>query len=161
MISGRMMDDSEAFVPREFEPPDGLDHTAFRLRPLEVQFNERDYVAWTTSTDHIRRTPGFETRDWPQPMSLDENLADLAAHAADFAARRGFTYTVLDFEERDVIGCVYIYPGSDPRSASVRSWVRESHAHLDAALASAVRQWLTDRWPFRTIEYAQRAPNSK
>ena len=27
--------------------------------------------------------------------------------------RRGFTYTVLDPESRDVIGCLYIYPSKD------------------------------------------------
>ncbi len=150
------MDERDAFVPAEFEPPDGLDHSAFSIRPLTVRFNERDFLAWSTSIDHIRSTPGFERRGWPRPMSLDDNRADLERHAADFEARRGFTYTVLDPEERDVIGCVYIYPASEPMSASVRSWVRASHAHLDGTLAAAVRQWLSDRWPFRTIEYANR-----
>jgi hypothetical protein len=42
-------------------------------------------------------------------MSLDENLRDLRRHADDFQRRVGFTYTVLDDEDR-VIGCVYIYP---------------------------------------------------
>jgi len=36
------------------------------------------------------------------------NGDDLAAHAEDFAAGRGFTYSVLNADE-DVIGCVYIY----------------------------------------------------
>ena len=43
-------------------------------------------------------------------MSLAENLADLEMHERDFENRAGFTYTVLDPESGDVIGCVYIYP---------------------------------------------------
>jgi hypothetical protein len=43
-------------------------------------------------------------------MTPEENRADLERHARDFAARSGFTYTVLDPSDRDVIGCVCIYP---------------------------------------------------
>ena len=43
----------------------------------------------------------------------DKNRADLQRHADDFRNRTGFTYTVLDPQSRDVIGCVYIYPLPD------------------------------------------------
>ena len=99
------------FVPDGFAAPRCLEHALFTLRPLDVEHNERDYAAWTTSLEHIASTPGFVGTDWPHPMRLDENRRDLARHAADFAARRGFTYTVLDGD--DVIGCVYIYPSKD------------------------------------------------
>jgi hypothetical protein len=42
-------------------------------------------------------------------MTVQDNLADLRRHAADFAERTGFTFTVLDPADRDVIGCVYLY----------------------------------------------------
>jgi hypothetical protein len=82
-------------------------------------------------------------------------------HAVDFAARTGFTYTVLPPESRDVdevIGCVYIYPPKpgDPEDASVRSWVRADHAALDAVPYHAVRDWLARDWPFGSVEYAVR-----
>lgn len=94
-------------------------------------------------------------------MTLEENLADLRGHAADFAARTGFTYTVLDPDGDTVIGCVYIYPprgnGSGPRRrAEVRSWVRASHAHLDRPVHAAVSDWLAERWPFQGVDYAAR-----
>lgn len=76
------------------------------LRPLGPEHNERDHAAWSSSIDHIRATPGFAERSWPHPMSLAENLADLEAHARDFAERKGFTYTVLDPATNDVLGCV-------------------------------------------------------
>lgn len=145
--------------------PDGLTASEFRLVPLGPQHNEADYAAWTGSIDHIRATPGFAGHGWPRPMSAQDNLGDLERHAEDFAARRGFTYTVLGADD-DVIGCVYIYPprghrpsGSEgsPRCASVRSWVRADRAALDPVLHDAVLAWLERAWPFNSVEYAPRA----
>ena len=145
------------FVPLDFDPPDGLDHELFRLRPLGPEHNASDYEAWSSSIDHIRRTPGFETRSWPRPMTLDENYRDLTKHAEDFAARHGFTYTVLAPNADDVIGCIYIYPSAtDGIDADVSSWVRKEQGSLDPALHTIVVGWLDASWPFRHIEYATR-----
>jgi hypothetical protein len=146
-----------AFVPDGFDPPAGLDESGFVLEPLGPQHNAADHEAWSSSMDHIRATPGFVGRDWPHEMSLDENRADLERHARDFAARTGFTYTVLDAESRDVIGCVYIYPLRDGPGAAVSSWVRASSAELDVPLYRAVSAWLERAWPFARVEYAARS----
>ena len=87
----------------------------------------------------------------------DENLGDLERHAADFVARRGFTYSVLDPDTDEVIGCVYIYPSRDEdHDAHVASWVRGSRAGLDTVLWHAVTDWLASDWPFTDVEYAAR-----
>ena len=148
-----------AFVPASFTPPLGLDHAAFRLRPLGPEHNLSDYAAWSSSIDHIRSTPGFTRDGWPHPMTLDENLGDLVRHAEDFAARTGFTYTVLapDEERATVIGCVYIYPSERAGyDARVRSWVRAADAGLDPHLYRAVADWLDAAWPFKRVDYAIR-----
>jgi hypothetical protein len=158
MTTDRAMPPSHVarFVPDDFEVPRGLDHAQFRLRPLDIEYNERDYAAWTTSIEHIKATPGFVGEAWPHPMSIDANRDDLARHAADFAARRGFTYTVLD-EACDVIGCVYIYPSRDERhDARVTSWVCSSRAALDAIVYLAISDWLSQCWPFARVDYARR-----
>lgn len=148
------------FVPDGFTPPTSLVGTSaagdvFRLEPLGPEHNARDHRAWTSSMDHIRASPGFAGRPWPHPMSLADNTADLVAHADDFVARRGFTYTVLDDDGDDVIGCVYIYPDDDGvHDAHVRSWVRADHADLDAVLRSTVAGWLRSDWPFAVVRYA-------
>jgi hypothetical protein len=153
----------EPFVPVDFAVPAGLDLEELRLEPLGPQHNAADYAAWTASIDHISATPGFVGRSWPHEMSLADNLGDLERHAADFANRRGFTYSVLSAEDDEVIGCVYIYPagggdgsGGGPH-ADVRSWVRADHPALDAVLYRAVVTWLELAWPFDSIEYAARA----
>lgn len=128
------------------------------LVPLGPEHNDRDHAAWTSSLAHIRATPGFETASWPHPMSLEENLVDLERHAGDFRRAEGFTYTVLDPETDDVVGCVYVYPDREgDHDAVVRSWVRASHRHLDVPLWRAVSAWLaSDAWPFQRIAFAPR-----
>jgi len=149
----------DPFVPASFVPPAGFDQSQFRLRPLGPEHNESDYAAWTGSIEHIHATPGFEGLDWPMPMTLAENRADLVRHADDFAARIGFTYTVLQPRSDTVIGCVYIYPtGTDGFDARCRSWVRAADAPLDGALYRAVTSWLATTFPFASVEYAPRAP---
>jgi hypothetical protein len=150
------MDDVE-LVPPDFAPPAGLEMSQFRLEPLGPEHNEPDYAAWTSSIEHIQQTPGFPDGRWPDDRSIDDNLRDLRRHADDFASRRGFTYTVLDPETSDVIGCVYIYPdGTGPRRASVQSWVRASRAELDLPLYQAVSDWLATSWAFESVAYAPR-----
>lgn len=145
------------FVPPEFDVPLGIETPELVLEPLGPQHNDSDYAAWTSSLEHIAATPGFPWGSWPHEMSSDENRADLEMHAEDFRERRGFTYTVLDPVERDVIGCVYIYPTREPdHEAQARSWVRESHAHLDTPLWQAVSAWLAADWPFANVQYAPR-----
>ena len=139
-------------MPRE------LVTAAFRLEPLGPEHNEGDYRAWMSSVEHIRATPGWAGRSWPRPdMTLAENLGDLREHAADFAGRTGFTYTVRARGSDEIIGCVYIYPAADGAGgAEVRSWVSAERASLDVPLHAAVTAWLRDAWPFTAVSYAPR-----
>ena len=152
------MDEPEAtlFVPAAFVVPTSFVGTGFRLIPLGPEHNVSDYAAWTSSIDHIRSTPGYPDGRWPVLMTEADNLRDLERHRADFEARRGFTYTVLEPDDT-VVGCLYIYPSTVAGvDADVRSWVRADRAHLDRPLYEAVSTWLADAWPFRAIEYAPR-----
>jgi hypothetical protein len=145
------------FVPDDFAVPRSLVCAEFRLEPLGPEHNEDDYRAWTSSMPHIRATPGFAGRTWPAPMTLAENLGDLERHAADFAARSDFTYTVRAAGSDEIIGCVYIYPAASGASvADVRSWVSADRASLDVVLYEAVSQWLRSAWPFTAVSYAPR-----
>lgn len=171
------------FVPDDFAVPRELVTADFRLEPLGPQHNVADYDAWTSSMAHIKATPGFSGGSWPHDMTLEENLGDLRRHAGDFAARTGFTYTVLDPGGR-VVGCLYIYPVRGEESATdaggaqagegasagedagvaagaggvaeVYSWVRADRAELDVPLYAAVSAWMADTWPFAEIRYAPR-----
>jgi hypothetical protein len=153
---------STDFVPEGFTPPDGLIVEAFVLEPWGPEHNEADHAAWMSSIEHIHASPGFaddfddDPDPWPRPMTLEQNLSDLEQHAQDFRDRVGFTYTVLDPVDRDVIGCVYLYPSPlDGVDVRARSWVRRTHADLDEPLRRAVRAWLDGPdWPFERIDFA-------
>ncbi|GHE66230.1 hypothetical protein GCM10018785_38770 [Streptomyces longispororuber] len=148
--------DHVPFVPDDFTVPLGLVGDGFRLEPLGPQHNDADYAAWSGSVAYIRSTADFRERSWPpaEGMSLADNLRDLEEHASDFAARRGFTYTVLAEDGGDVVGCLYIYPGRDePRVAVVRSWVRADRLELDGVVRAAVAAWLEAEWPFGEVRY--------
>jgi hypothetical protein len=146
---------ADPFVPDTFDAPTSFEGPGFRLEPLGPQHNDRDHDAWMSSIAHIRATPGFPDGDWPEPMPLEQNLDDLVRHARDFAARTGFTYSILDGE--DVIGCVYIYPTRrDGHDAEVSSWVTEARAELDVTVWSTLSRWLAEAWPFRNPYYAER-----
>jgi hypothetical protein len=144
-----------AFVPPDFDVPTAFAGPGFHLEPLGPEHNDRDYEAWMSSIDHIKATPGFAGWDWPEPMSLEDNLGDLESHAEDFVERRGFTYSILDGPE--VIGCVYIYPSREPGyEASVRSWVTAGRAKMDRIVWETLADWLETDWPFSSILYASR-----
>jgi len=146
---------STVFVPDDFEVPLELATDRFRLEPLGPEHNERDHEAWMSSITHIRATPGFPDGKWPNEMSTEQNLADLVRHSGDFAARTGFTYSVLDGDE--VIGCVYLYPTNDGgHDVGVQSWVRASRAELDVVLWETVSSWLAEAWPFERPLYEPR-----
>jgi hypothetical protein len=146
---------ADEFVPAGFKPPISFTTDLFRLEPLGPQHNQADHAAWTSSIEHVRSTPGFTHGNWPPPsgMTLEANLADLRRHAEDFARGSGFTFTVLDPVDDDVIGCVYLYPSaSEQWDATVRSWVRADRADLDGPLADAVARWLVTDWPWRRVD---------
>ncbi len=143
---------ADPFVPVDFAVPADFDGPGFRLEPLGPEHNERDHEAWMSSIDHIHASPGFPDGSWPSPMTLERNLADLERHARDFADRTGFTYSVLDGD--DVIGCLYIYPSSEPgHDAEVKSWVTAGRAEMDAVVRRSVGEWLASDWPFESPDY--------
>lgn len=144
-----------AFVPIDFQPPTALVRDRFRLEPLGPQHNESDLMAWASSIEHIRATPGFPDGNWPpfEGMSPERNRRDLVRHAEDFERRVGFTFTVLDPGSSEVIGCLYLYPASSPDwDVTVQSWVRADRAELDTPLADAVAAWLVTDWPWSRID---------
>lgn len=138
---------TDPFVPHDFVVPERLEGPGFRLEPLGPEHNERDYEAWMSSVRHIRAIPAFSEGGWPVEMSLEENRSDLIAHARDFEAREGFTYSILDGD--DVIGCMYLYPSREAgHDANMKWWVTENRAEMAATVGPVLDEWLTAAWPF-------------
>jgi len=157
---------SRPFVPAGFTPPAELvlPDLGVRLEPLGPEHADADYAAWTSSVPHIRASPGWAGSSWPRPMTWQHNHDDLVRHRADFDARTGFAYTVLDTGSGEVVGCVYLYPLSapsgggfdgavdaEPGVVDLRLWSRADRAGLDGPLALAVLAWVEAAWPFQRV----------
>jgi hypothetical protein len=149
--------DGGPFAPADFvipEPPQvDSPRGELRLEPLSEQHAESDFRAWTGSLDHIRASRGFPWGGWPPldgSLDLAANGEDMRRHARLFAARQGFTWTVLE-DSGECVGCVYVYPDRQA-DADLHTWVVSSRALDDEALRGHVLDWLIAEWPFADIE---------
>jgi hypothetical protein len=145
------------FVTADFQVPATLETKEFRLRMLTVNDVVKDYEAVMTSIAHLKTIwPGG---DWPEGLTLEQNLIDLGWHQKEFQTRRSFAYTVVTPSESMVTGCVYINPtrkhGYD---AVVYLWARESElaGGLETRLYSAVKDWVAKEWPFKNVAFPGR-----
>ena len=92
-------------------------------------------------------------------MTLEQDLIDLGWHQKEFQKRSSFAYTMMSLDERQCLGCVYIYPTKVAGAgAEVYLWVRKSEYDkgTDAVLFEAVRKWLQEAWPFEAVIYPGR-----
>jgi hypothetical protein len=157
------------FYPDDAPVPAELRAEEFLLRPLRAGDVDLDYEAVMATQETLRRSSGGR---WPRPdFTLEENLADLEGHEADFRARRGFTYTVMDPTETHCLGCVYAYPpededgggGAGDYEAVVWFWVRPDGvaADLDRRLLAALVPWLRDDFAFTRVLFRSRADDER
>jgi RimJ/RimL family protein N-acetyltransferase len=146
-------------VPVDFQVPGRVVAGRFIIRPLKFTDAEADYEAWNSSIDHLRGIFGPDS-EWPDPaMSLQDNAIDLAWHQREHEQRGSFAYSVLDPAEATCLGCVYINPSRKvPHDAEIFYWVRASEANTGLAeeLASFVRSWVNELWPFSNVVYPGR-----
>jgi hypothetical protein len=148
----------DEFVPRDFDVPRRLETPLFVLEPLGPEHNAQDL----RRVDIVHGAHPRDARVAGQQLAAGDDTAReprrLAAPFRRLPQPHGIHVHGLDQASRDVIGCVYIYPQRDSDyDACAHSWVRASHAHLDAGLWRAVSEWLTSDWPFASVEYAARA----
>jgi len=146
------------FVPADFDVPLTLETVEFRLRMLTVNHVVKDYDAVMSSVHHCKTI--WPSLGWPEGLTLEQNLIDLGWHQKEFQTRRSFTYTVVDPTESMVLGCVYIEPTKRTgHDAVVFLWARQSHlaGGLEERLYSAVRAWLSDKWPFKQVAFPGRS----
>jgi hypothetical protein len=146
------------FVPSNFKVPDTLETLHFRARMLTVNDVVKDYDAVMTSIDQLQKL--FASTTWPtKELTLEQNLIDLGWHQKEFQRRRSFAYTIVNLDESQVIGCLYINPTTKgDYDASITMWVRTSMLDkgLDTILFNSVKQWIEKDWPFQKVAYPGR-----
>ncbi len=152
---------NKKFVPADFKIPETLETNRFRLRMLTIKDVKLDYDAVMTSIDHLQKTKPFGPNyKWPtKDLSYEQNLIALGWHQKEFEKRSSFTYTVMNLNETECLGCLYIYPSDNPNyNAVIIMWVRQSEIinGLDEILFSSVKKWVQDKWPFEKVAYPGR-----
>jgi RimJ/RimL family protein N-acetyltransferase len=152
------------FSDRGIEPSDGFTGEGFVVRPLVPSDVALDHAAVMASREflyHWEQDPPYP----PEDFSIDDNLADLEQMDEAHRNRSRYTYTVLDGDESQVLGCIYVLPSDDRmyRTAEVTShdgtdlssvdatvsfWVRPStwEDGFERTLLAAVLDWLRDDW---------------
>jgi hypothetical protein len=149
-----------SWLPDGFTPPERVDlSTGHHLRPIREADVDIDYPAVIGSRERLWAKYG-EAWGWPPAtMTYDADKADLARHEAEIAARETFNYAVLDEQETELLGCVYIDPPdaqSPPGSDAVASWWvvdRALGTKLERTLDDFVPRWLADTWSFEKVHY--------
>jgi len=147
------------FVPDTFEVPKVLERANFRLRMLTVNDVVKDYDAVMPSVKHLKGVFGKDNT-WPQDnLTFEQDLIDLGWHQKEFQTRSSFAYTVMNPDESQCLGCVYIMPSSNPKyDAVVFCWVRKSELEngLDETLYSTIKNWIKSKWQFKNVGYPGR-----
>ena len=127
-----------ALVPPEFVVPDGLACGTYHLRMLSIHDVTKDFEAVIASRERVAGLLDPES-SWPQGLTPEEDLIDLAWHQREFTLRHSFAYTVMAIDESRCLGCVYIFPSNAPAfDAAAFYWVRsgaDAEAH-DADLGA-------------------------
>lgn len=153
-----------SFRDRGIEPANGFSGEGFIVRPLLPSDVVLDYEAVMSSREflfHWEQDPPYP----PEDFTVEENLEDLEKmHDAHRDGSR-YTYTVMNTDETEALGCIYILPNDDSmyRTAKVTShdgtdlssceatvsfWVRVStwRDGFEQTLLQSVLGWLQDHW---------------
>jgi hypothetical protein len=148
------------WLPDGFETPARVDlPTGHHLRPIRADDVDLDHPAVMGSRERLWAKYG-EAWGWPPAtMTVQADREDLAHHEAEITAQETFNYAVLDADETELLGCLYIDPPGDadpPGADAVVSWWvvdREVGGGLERALDDHVARWLADTWGFGAIHY--------
>ncbi|MBU0472592.1 MAG: GNAT family N-acetyltransferase [Bacteroidetes bacterium] len=147
------------FVPENFNVPEKLMTKQMLLRPLRSSDVELDYRAVMSSIDHLKGVFGPDD-NWPQEdLTIEDDLRALKNHESEFQKRVGFTYTVMNHEEQECLGCVYIIPmHAKEYEAQVFLWVTTDafNKGYDSELYDAVKEWMKNEWPFSKVIFPGR-----
>jgi hypothetical protein len=154
-------DTSRSWLPEGFRHPERVDLACgMHLRPIRAADVEIDHPAVMGSRERLWAKYGAAWGWPPAAMTLEQDREDLAHHEAEIARQETFNYAVLDENETELLGCVYIdppSPGDESGSDAVVSWWVVDHAvgtELDRALQDFVPRWLRDTWGFEAVDFA-------
>lgn len=128
------------------------------LVPASPEWVDLDFKAVMASRSKLRHFFGPRDNWPPDDLDLAMDRADLAWHAREFESRRSFAYHLLSHDQRQCLGCLYIYPSAScHHDAEAYVW---THSCLDSGHAklteAEVIAWVTRHWPFEAVAWPGR-----
>lgn len=145
-------------VPEAFSVPQRLDCGGYHLRMLSISDVDKDFEAVTASAEKLRGLL-HPASTWPEGLTREEDLIDLAWHQREFTLRHSFAYTVMSDDETRCLGCIYIFPSNVTAfDAGVFYWTRTGVEAVvsDQSLGHLVKTWLNECWPFKSVAFPGR-----
>ncbi len=149
---------------RGIEPAEGFSADGFMVRPLRPSDAVLDHDAVMASRDflyHWEQDPPYP----PVDFSVEDNRSDLEWMGENHRKGLRYTYTVMNNDESQAVGCIYILAGDDPMyqtaevtshdgtdlstiDATVSFWVRPSTwvDEFERTLLEALLDWLRTDW---------------
>lgn len=118
----------------------------FTLKALSINDLERDFSAVMESAADIKAANPKSS--WPEGLTKEKNLIDLAWHQREFEALRSFAW-VIESTEGEYLGCLYVYPSiAGEKSAEVVWWWRTGAVVSRQSFRELLLQWLSGSdWP--------------
>ena len=144
-------------IPAGFTPPARVAGPGFHLRMLTIHDAVKDFDAVMAAGDRLKGV--MEPGDtWPDGLTLEVNLIDLAWHQREFTIGHSFAYTVMNDDESRCLGCGYINPPERPPrwpgfDAEAYYWAREPAQ--EPALGQVFRG-LVAQFPFTRVAFPGR-----
>lgn len=162
------------FGNEEFTVPDGLESGQFLIRPLRTTDVKLDYDAVMETREFLRK---WEQSTWPEDdFTLEDNFKDLDRHEKEHINRESFTFTVMNPDETECLGCIYIFPLTarwlseaettsvgetkwEDYEAVVLFWIRQSRLAegMEQMLLETLRPWFEQAWSFNGLLYMTNA----
>lgn len=136
-----------SLVPDTFVVPEILELDNCILLPLKVDYSPLDYAAVMDNVD--------ENGNALYPKhTLYQNTVDLGYHQKEFQKKASFTYTILNKDRNECLGCIYIYPCDDSQyDVEVDMWIRNKYKENEKDIMERVKEWIRDIWPFKNPKF--------
>ena len=142
-----------SWLPDDWQHPVRVELTArHHLRPIRAADVDLDLPAVLGSRDRLWTVYGPAWGWPPATLTREQDEEDLQHHADEIEAHESFNYAVLDTEETELVGCVYVDPTGLPGfDAEISWWVRDEYvgSDVEAALDALVPRWIAADWPLQ------------
>ena len=118
----------------------------FTLRALSIRDLDRDFSAVLESAAEIRAAHPGST--WPEGLTREKNLVDLAWRQREFEARRSFAWVIENLAGA-YLRCLYVYSSiAGETSADVVWWWRAGAVVAEGSFRKQLLEWLAGSdWP--------------